>query len=194
MPNRPSGTNDPAQQELSSWSRLLRQAQGGNSTALSALLERWRRWLRGRAAGRLPDWARGRGVDTSDIVQDSLVRMLAPLVTFTPEHPGALRSYLRKVVDRRILDELRKGRRVPFTDVLRDDLPDSTDRFADAETRERYRKGLARLNHRDRRLVSGRLDVDLSGRELTHMDGRSESAVAKALERALARLARYMDE
>lgn len=184
--SRPGDANEPEAQDRSSWTRLLSKAQGGSSTALHALIERWRRWLRRRATGRLPDWARGHGVDTSDIVQDSLVRMMAPLLSFTPEHPGALRSYLRRVVDNRIRDELRKRRRVPFTGDLRDDLRDSTDRFAGVETRDRYRKALDRLKRRDRRLVSGRLDVGLSIRELAHMDGRTKGAVDKALARATA--------
>ena len=60
---------------------------------VAALFERYRPWLRRRASGRLPPWAR-RGVATSDLVQDVLHHTFARLTWFESKHVSALRAYL----------------------------------------------------------------------------------------------------
>ena len=69
---------------------------------------RLKRW----AGGRLPSWARG-VVDTDDLVQDTLVRTMSVLDGFEPRHDGALDAYIRQALSNRILDEMRRARRVP---------------------------------------------------------------------------------
>ena len=194
MPEPPAGSSEHAPQDLTSWSRLLLSARRGNSTALDRLFERCRPALLRRARKRLPNWARDRGVVTNDIVQDSLLRTLAPLSSFTPRYPGVLRSYLRRVVDNQIRDKLRKLGREPHSVVLRDGIGASADPVRSADFWIQYGEAVGRLKVSDRRLVVGRLEFDYSIKELAHMDGRREDAVAKALERALVRLARLMDE
>ena len=64
---------------------LVRQAKAGDDQALTALYERYLPRLRRWASGRLPRWAR-RGIDTSDIVQESLVESLSRIGSFEPRH------------------------------------------------------------------------------------------------------------
>lgn len=76
-------------------------------SALHALFARYRSWLRPWARGRLPP--EGAALDTSDLVQDSLHRTFARLKWFEPNHDGALQAYLRRAVDNRVRDELRRA-------------------------------------------------------------------------------------
>ena len=102
------GEPDPA--DFSSESRLLEEARRGSSPAADALFERYRSWLRKRVRGRLPTWARG-ALDTSDLVQDALHHTFARLNGFRSNRASALRTYLRRGVENRIRDEMRRATR-----------------------------------------------------------------------------------
>ena len=102
------GEPDPA--DSSSESRLLAEARQGSSRAADALFERYRSWLRKRVRGRLPPWARG-SLDTSDLVQDALHHTFARLNGFKSNRASALRVYLRRGVENRIRDEMRRATR-----------------------------------------------------------------------------------
>ena len=91
-------------------SRLLEEARRGSSPAADALFERYRSWLRKRVRGRLPTWARG-ALDTSDLVQDALHHTFARLNGFRSNRASALRTYLRRGVENRIRDEMRRATR-----------------------------------------------------------------------------------
>ncbi len=76
---------------------------------MAALFERYAPWLRRRASGRLPQWARSGGVATSDLVQDVLHHAFARLQWFESKHVGALRAYLRRAVENRVQDQLHRA-------------------------------------------------------------------------------------
>ena len=88
--------------------RLLNRVRRGSSSAVGALFERYAPWLRRRASGRLPQWARS-GVATSDLVQDVLHHAFARLKWFESKHVSALRAYLRRAVENRVQDGLRQA-------------------------------------------------------------------------------------
>ena len=88
--------------------RLLNRVRRGSSSAVNALFERYAPWLRRRASGRLPQWARS-GVTTSDLVQDVLHHTYARLNWFESKHVSALRAYLRRAVENRVQDEMRRA-------------------------------------------------------------------------------------
>ena len=88
--------------------RLLNRVRQGSSSAVGALFERYAPWLRRRASGRLPQWARS-GVATSDLVQDVLHHAFARLNWFESKHVSALRAYLRRAVENRVQDGLRQA-------------------------------------------------------------------------------------
>ena len=167
---------------------------GGSPSAIAALFTRYSSWLRRWTHGRLPRWVRG-VVDTSDLVQDSLRHTLSRLPWFEPEHAGALRAYLRRAVDNRIRDEMRRAvyrRSVVAPDTplrLSEDAAPQFTRLVNDEAWERYLEGLRQLNARDRRLIVGRAELGYNYRQLAFTEGLpSADAARKAVQRALARL------
>ena len=106
-PLNDAGRADPT--DPGSEQRLLNQVRRGRTSAVAALFERYAPWLRRRARGRLPQWARSGGVATSDLVQDVLHHTFARLTWFESKHVSALRAYLRRAVENRVQDELRRA-------------------------------------------------------------------------------------
>ena len=180
--------------------RLLERAVRGDRSAIDELFARFLPRLRRWARGRLPRWARG-VVDTSDLVQDTLLHAFSRITVFEPRGDGALRAYLRQAVENRIRDELRRVARRPPVDYLDADVqvpgggPSPLDRAIDDQTWARYLSALKRLTPRERRLIVGRAELGYSFMQLAHIDGRaSPDAARMALKRALVRLASEMGD
>ena len=98
-------SNDPGRAnptDPGSEQRLLHRVRQGSASAAATLFERYAPWLRKRARGRLPQWARSGGVSTSDLVQDVLQHTVARLIWFESTHVSALRAYLRRAVENRV--------------------------------------------------------------------------------------------
>jgi RNA polymerase sigma factor (sigma-70 family) len=152
-----------------------------------------RRW----AHGRLPRWARS-GADTSDLVQDAIVRTLARLDAFQPHGRQALSAYLRKAVQNRIRDEhrrvARRGASEPVTDSMAAGGPSPLQCAIASEAASRYRAALGRLTPRDRELIVAHVEMGYSHEQLGCMIGRSPNAARMALCRAIERLAASMRE
>ena len=197
-----TGRADPT--DPGSEQRLLNRVRRGSSSAVAALFERYAPWLRRRARGRLPQWARSGGVATSDLVQDVLQHTFARLTWFESKHVSALRAYLRRAVENRVQDELRRAirrldiaRRAPGEDPLRpfeDAAPQYQQRLQD-ELWGRYRAGLTRLKVRDRRLIVGRAELGYNYAQLAAIEGLpTPDAARKALKRAVIRLSELMPQ
>src|SRR5436309_7978487 len=97
-PRTPKVTPPPREAEPSEPARLLSdeptielvvRAQNGDRAAVEALLQRCVPRLRRWAHGRLPAAARG-GLDTEDLVQESVLHVLGRLDAFEPRHVGAM--------------------------------------------------------------------------------------------------------
>ena len=169
---------------------------------MAALFARYAPWLRRRARGRLPQWARSGGVATSDLVQDVLQHTFARLTWFESTHVSALRAYLRRAVENRVQDERRRAIRrldlarlapgeVPLRPV-EDAAPQYQQRLQD-ELWGRYRDGLKRLKVRDRRLIVGRAELGYTYAQLAAIERLpSPDAARKALKRAVLRLSAVM--
>ena len=180
--------------------RLLDRAVRGDRSAIDELFARYLPRLRHWTRGRLPRWARG-VVDTSDLVQDTLLHAFTRITVFEPKGDGALRAYLRQAVENRIRDELRRVARRPPVDNLDVDAqvpgggPSPLDRAIDDQTWARYLSALKRLSPRERRLIVGRAELGYSFTQLAYIDGRaSPDAARMALKRALVRLASEMGD
>ena len=193
VPSQPSA-GDSAPGGSSSEGRLLARARGGSRSAVDALFARYGSWLRRWTRGRLPSWARGT-VDTSDLVQDTLLHTFARLGGFKSKQTRALRIYLRRAVENRIRDELRqvtrrRGIMVVTEPVVPSDAAAPQHRqLLDDETWRRYLDGLERLPARDRRLIVGRTELGYSFRQLALVERLSSPDAARmALQRALLRL------
>ena len=195
-----TGRADPT--DPGSEQRLLNLVRRGSSSAVAALFERYAPWLRRRASGRLPLWARSGGVATSDLVQDVLHHTFARLTWFESKQVSALRAYLRRAVENRVQDELRRAirrldsaRLAPGKQPLRpfeDAAPQYQQRRQD-ELWGRYREGLKRLKVRDRRLIVGRAELGYNYEQLAAIERLpSPDAARKALKRAVIRLSAVM--
>ena len=199
-PSQPSNAGNTNPLATTSSLRLLLRARRGDRAAREALAARYFPWLRRWARGRLPYWARD-GVDTSDLVQDTLLQTFKRIAKFEPQRDGALRAYLRLAVDNRIRDEMRRVARRPRVDpsetidLLVDAGPTPLEQFITDETWGRYLQGLQRLSPRERRLIVGRAEMGYSYKQLALIDGRSSPDAARmALRRALLRLSDEMPD
>ena len=132
------------------------------------------------------------------MVQDVLHHTYMRLDWFESKHVSALRAYLRRALDNRVRDELRRATR--RLDINRGLAPQEPFRpFEDAapqyrhvrneEMWKRYREGLKVLKDRDRRLIVGRAELGYSYEQLAAIEGLpSADAARKALKRAVIRL------
>ena len=176
---------------------LLERARRGSHSAVAALFERYRPWLKRWAHGRLPQRARG-AVDTSDLVQETLQRTFTHLTSLRSSQAKALRVYLRRAVENRIRDEVRRATFrqsviLPDGAVRASDDAPQLGQLMDDETRRRYLRALDRLPDRDRRLIVGRAELGYNSAQLAHLEHLSSPAVARvALRRAVLRLSALM--
>ena len=174
---------------------LLARAKQGESGAwealFGALVPPLRRW----AHGRLPRWARG-AIDTVDLVQEALLNTLHNLTAFEPRRRHALRAYLRRAVENRIRDEVRRIGRRPALDPLASDHVDagpSPQQEAEAaEVLGLYRAALAGLRPEERLMVVARMEMQLSFKQVALLAETTPEAARKVVERALERMAREM--
>lgn len=197
VPSSGASVDSPEQGLSSEW-RLVERARKGSQAALGVLFGRYAPSLRRWARGRLPRVGRGL-VDTSDLVQDALWHTMVRLARFEPRHTNALRAYLRRAVENRIRDEMRRALRRPTMVVLDESVQagDSArsplQQVIDNETWARYRAGLKRLTPRERRMIVGRAELGYSFRQLALVEGQSSPDAARmALRRALIKLGKVM--
>jgi RNA polymerase sigma-70 factor (ECF subfamily) len=174
---------------------LLERARHGDEEARERLvahfLPRLRRW----AHGRLPPPARG-AVDTDDLVQVTLIKALAHLDRFEPEHEGAFLAYLRRILLNQLRDELRRVRpgREEASEALPDRAPSLVEEAIGRQALERYEGALLSLDERQREAVILRLEFDYSHEEVAAAVGCPSANAARMLvSRALVRLAEILD-
>jgi len=175
---------------------LLRRARGGEDLALERLIERYLPPFRAWASRRFPLWARD-GLDTDDLVQDTLLQTIRHVRDFEPRHDGALLAYLRQALRNRIRDEIRKKQRRAGPVTLNSKVPDAgpspLQTTIGREVLECYEAALARLDDADREAVLARVELKQSWEEVAMvLDKPSADAARKAVGRALRRLAEEM--
>jgi RNA polymerase sigma factor (sigma-70 family) len=176
---------------------LLTRIKSGDAAALDRLAARYFPRLRRWASRQVPSWARDFN-DTEDLVQDTLVNAFRNLPNVQMAHRFSFRSYMRRAIQNRVHDELRRAMRRPDSDELSpsasDDTPSALTQYIAKEDLWRCKAALARLRASDRELILLRLSDDtLTLRAIAERTGKSsEDAARIALGRALARLAREM--
>jgi RNA polymerase sigma factor (sigma-70 family) len=175
---------------------LLRIAPDRDRGALNQLFARHFPLLRRWAHGRLPRSARNIS-ETADLVQDVMLNAFRRLDAVDVGRRGALQAYLRQSIQNRIRDEFRSfSRRAPHSPLdteVPDRQPSPLDRAIEAETRERYTRGLTRLRPADQALIVGRLELAYSYEQLAFVTGRRSPEAARiAVRRAMLRLAEEM--
>jgi RNA polymerase sigma-70 factor, ECF subfamily len=174
---------------------LLVRAQAGDESALNELFGRYLPRLRRWAHGRLPAAAR-RGLDTQDMVQDAMARVVPRLASFEPFHDGGFYGYLRTTVQHRIQDQINWAKRRPMGALESDrpgDDPSPIEEVIGVETLERYEAALKRLSKADREAIVLRIELRLPYTEVAQALGKPSVAAAHvAVSRALVKLSREM--
>jgi RNA polymerase sigma-70 factor (ECF subfamily) len=193
-PREPSHSTDAVSDLVTR--ELLRLAKQGDSRALEQLMERYLPRLRRWASGRLQARARSL-LDTADLVQDTLLRVMEGLDRIEVRGPGGFQAYVRTAVMNRIRDEVRWAERRPGPDgvpeSLHDHSPSPVENAIGADVLDRYEHALARLDEEDRQLLHLRIELDFDYDEIAAMTNRpSRDAARMAIQRALSRLAEQM--
>lgn len=175
---------------------LLRRAKGGDAAALDALMARYLPRLLRWASGRLPAYARSL-LDTTDVVQETLMRAVEGLDGIEVRGPGGFQAYVRQAVLNRIRDQIRWAKRRPGPDGVPEDLadrlPSPLEQAIGADVLARYEQALERLTEDERQLLHLRIELDFDYEEIATMTERpSRDAVRMAVQRALRRLAEHM--
>ncbi len=176
---------------------LVLEARNGSRTAREELLVRSLPRLRLSMRRRLPSRSRGH-MDTSDLSQDAALLALAHLGQFTPEHPGSMSAFLRRIATNRVHDELRRTFRRPESVELDERLPSGgpspLELTAREEQRRRCRRALEKLSSRDRHVLLARVEGNCSLAMLALQFGLpSAGAAGMAVHRAKHRLRRELD-
>jgi RNA polymerase sigma factor (sigma-70 family) len=195
-PRPPGAASERREPSLLETRELLRLAKDGDRVALDQLMSRYLPRLERWASGRLPTYARSL-LDTSDLVQDTLLRVLERLDRVEIRGPGAFQSYVRLAVLNRIRDEVSWARIRPGPDgvpeTLPDRLPSPLEHAIGAEVLGRFERALAGLNEEDRHLLHLRIELDYDYAEIAELTGRpSRDAARMSIQRALSRLADAM--
>jgi RNA polymerase sigma-70 factor (ECF subfamily) len=175
---------------------LVVRANAGDRDALEALCARYLPRLQRWAHGRIPPAARG-ALQTHDLVQDTLLRVVERLPAFQPRHEGAFQGYVRTALWNRIRDIARQYQRSGPSNPLDTDMAGKEDSPIDIaighETVERYEAALDRLRPEEKELIIARIEMGLPHAEIAVMfDKPSVAAVHMAVSRALVRLAEEM--
>jgi RNA polymerase sigma factor (sigma-70 family) len=175
---------------------LLRRAKAGDAVALERIMERYLPRLRHWASGRLPMHARSL-LDTSDLVQETLLRVIEGLDRIEIRGPGGFQAYVRQAVLNRMMDQARWAARRKGSEEVSPDLPDPApsplEHAIGADVLRRYEAAMAGLSEEDRQLLHLRIELDFDYAEIATMTERpSRDAARMAVQRALARLAEAM--
>jgi len=177
-------------------SELLVRARSGDDGAREQLLARYLPRLQRWASGRLPRYARSL-LDTTDLVQETLMRTMQGLDQVEVRGPGGFQAYVRQAVLNRIRDQVRwasrRQGREELSEDLRDSAPSPLEEAIGSAVLERYEKALEGLGPEDQELLHLRLELDFDYGEIAGMTGRpSRDAARMAVQRALGRLAEAM--
>lgn len=193
----PTGSGaDAGDEPLLATRELLRSAKEGDRAAIERLMARYLPRLRNWASGRLPMHARSL-LDTSDLVQETLLRVLQGLDRIEVRGPGGFQAYVRQAVLNRIRDEVRWAKIRPgeagAAEALHDRAPTPLENAIGADVLERYERAFATLTEEDRRLLHLKIELDFAYDEIAAMTERpSRDAARMAVQRALSRLAEAM--
>ncbi len=187
LPDSPDNTVD-----------LLQRARAGDRHALDELFERHTPLLRRWAARRLPQWARF-GIDTVDLVQETMLGAFRNLDRFEARAEGALQAYLRQGLINRVRSQLRNAAARPsamaVSPEIVDDITSPLEAAIGRQSLDAYESALTRLPPNARTAVVSRVELGLSYAEIASaLEIPTANAARMFVARALLRLAREMEE
>lgn len=181
---------------LETTATLLALIREGDDGARNRLLSRMYKPLLRFAHGRLPGRARDL-TDTEDLVQVAVLRALDHIDEFDSQREGAFLAYLRRILMRLILDEVRRIRRSAEQTELSDDIatPHASplEDAVGADALERYEAALMRLTEPQRVAVMLRVEMGYTYVEVAEAMGTvSPDAARMMVTRALVQLSKLM--
>jgi len=176
---------------------IVDRARQGDRDAQDSVFQAYTAPLSRFASGRLPACVRGM-TDTQDLVQDVLANTARQLGRIEWSEDGALLAYLRRAIQHRIVDEIRRVRRRPRASELPDECPapgpSPLDVAIRAQDARRTRAALCRLRARDRQAALLRLQGRLSYGEIARRMGiPTPNAARVAVRRAIVRLGEALE-
>src|SRR5687768_13558475 len=164
-----SGSRGSPPTELLITRDLVARAQEGDDRALNQLMSRYLPRLERWASGRLPPYARSL-LDTGDLVQETLLRVVQGLRQLGERGPGFFQAYIRQAVLNRIRDQIRWARRragsSEIAESLADMRPSPLEQAIGADVLERYERALETLSEDERQLVHLRIELDFDYDEI----------------------------
>lgn len=191
----PTARQTDAQLDPESSFALVLRAKKDDRDALNELFERYTRRMRIWAHGRLPAYARG-PMDTDDLVQDTMYKVVRKLDDFVPLHEGAFLAFVRTTLDNNLKDRLRhvtrRGPEDPIGSTHPSAEPSAYDVTAGSLLLERYERGLAQLKPRHREAVILRIEFRMPWKEVAELLGMTPAAAQMMVHRALICLAKEM--
>ena len=176
--------------------QLLMRARTGDPDALEDLCTHYYPRLHRWARGRLPRAARG-AIDTGDIVQEVLIKVIKRIPVFMPRDEAAFQGYLRRALTNRFHDVARNAKVHPAPGPLDSAWPafgpSPLELAIGTEGIERYEAALAKLDEKDQRAIVARCEWGMSHEEVAQLLGKNTANAARvAIHRALVRLAKEM--
>ena len=181
---------------LGETAQLLGRVREGDENAVRDLVDIYRPLLERWATGRIPGHARGL-VDTVDVVQVCLVRVLDHVDQFDATRPGGFLAYLRRSLINQIRNEIRSAGARPQAseDVHEQELSSPTPGgMISSDTVDAYEKALDGLGEDEQAAVILRVEFGLKYPEIAEVLKRpSANAVRMQVSRALVKLAETME-
>jgi RNA polymerase sigma-70 factor (ECF subfamily) len=187
MPHR----SDPSDEEL------IRRVSSGDAAAAADLFDRHAAALRANVRRRLPASMRGK-IGESDVLQEAWLAAFMNLGKFEDRGDGSFAAWLRRILDRKLIDEVRRHTDAAIRDARREerlatdagvaapDQPSPSEEVAAAEQSARVKAVVEGLPS-DYAVVVRLIHQDgLTLVEAGERIGRSADAVRKLYGRALA--------
>ena len=177
---------------------LLVRVKNGDQLAREQLCSTYLPLLRRWAHGRLPAYARDLA-ETDDMVQNTLIRAMNKLDSFSSVREGAFLAYLRKILLNNIRMEIRRFSNQ--NDLLKqqfdgqDDLYQSSalEQAIGTEVIEKYESALMKISEQAREAVILRVELGYSYPEIaTAIECESANAARMIVARSLYKLAESM--
>jgi len=174
---------------------LLANIRSGDAHSRELLCEKFIPILNRWAHGRLPAYARNL-LETSDLVQVTLVKAMAHIDRFEATREGAFLAYMRQILLNTIRDEIRTASRQPLQETFSEThfaLPSTVEQSVGRELLDSYEKALMKLNQIQREAVILRVEFGYSFSEIADaINSASANAARMMVSRALVSLAECM--
>jgi len=176
---------------------FVRRALAGDGAAAGALFDRHAASLRACVGARLPAALRGK-VGESDVVQEAWLAAYVSLGKFEDRGDGSFGAWLRRIVERKVVDEVRRHADAAMRDARRErrlatdadvaaaDQPSPSGEAAAAEESVAIRAAVADLPSDYAAVIRLIHQEELTLVEAGRRMGRSADAVRKLYGRALA--------